>query len=272
MQTRMMMKNWRVLTIFLAVGLYVVGWPMASAELTAKVVLVQNYEPPPQAEFPDIQKATPAPETLTQQDRDRLESLVPLLEGRQELWAMGEFVHYGKHSVPFVVKALTMPGARIRYNAIETLSMIKDPSSVSELLNVAKDPNEISRVRSHALRVATRLDSTKVLPAIKEMAKDENSTVRLTAAFEARSVRQKEILPILIGIIADPEEFVSVTARESFWRLTGFSGSRRHNWEASTLKDRKEWSQEWRTWLKENESRFGPPANPQPQQSPTPSS
>ena len=242
------------------------------AEQSGRITLVQSYEPPPKAEFPDIQEATPAPEMLSQQDRDRLESLIPLLEGRQELWAMGEFVHYGKHSVPFVLsKPCRCQVARIRFNAIETLAMIKDPSPVSELLNVATDPNEISRVRTHAIRVATRLDWTKVLPAIKEMAKDENSTIRRTAVFEARSVRQKEILPILIETIADPEQFVSITARESFWRLTGFSGSRR-NWEISTVEDRKEWSKEWWTWFKENESRFGPPKSSQPQQSPAPSS
>ncbi len=241
------------------------------SELTGSIVRVQGYDAPPEAEFPAIPKATPAPETLTEQDRDRLESLVPLLEGRQELWAMGEFVHYGKHSVPFVIKALTMPGTRIRYNAIETLSMIKDPSPVSALLDVAMNTNEISRVRTHAIRVATRLDWMKVFPAIKEMVKDKNSTIRRTAVFEARSVRQKEILPIIIETIGDPEQFVSLTALESFRRLTGFSGSR-HKWEISTQEDRKNWSKEWWTWFKENESRFGPPPNSQQPVSPAPTS
>ena len=249
---------WPILMILMGFMTFPFGIANGGVEQSGQVVLVQSFEPPPQAEFPDIPKATPAPETLSQQERDRLESLVPLLEGRQELWAMGEFVHYGKHSVPYVVKALNMPGPRIRYNAIETLSMIKDPSPVDALLEVAMNKNEVSRVRTHAIRVATRLDWTKVLPAIKDMAKDENSTIRKTAVYEARSVRQKEILPILIETIGDPEQFVSITARESFWRLTGFSGSS-HDWEISTPKDRKEWSKEWWTWFKENESRFGPP-------------
>ena len=234
-------------------------------------VLVQGYEPPPQAEFPSIPDATPAPDELSQKDKDRLESLVPLLEGRQELWAMGEFVHYGKHSVPFVQKALTMPGPRLRYNAIETLSMIKEPMPVPSLLEVAVNKLEISRIRAHAIRVATRLDWTKVLPAISEMAKDENSTIRRTAVYEARNVRQKAVLPFLIKMISDPEQFVSLTARESFWRLTGFGGSN-HDWETSTLKDRETWSQEWWTWFKENESRFGPPPTSSGQSSVAPSS
>jgi hypothetical protein len=85
-------------------------------------VLVQiPYEPPPKAEIPDIPEATPAPTELSEKDRERLESLIPLLEGQQEYWAIGEFVHYGKHSVPYLVKALKRPGPRLRYNAIETL-------------------------------------------------------------------------------------------------------------------------------------------------------
>ncbi|MGB0910520.1 MAG: HEAT repeat domain-containing protein [Nitrospirales bacterium] len=257
-----------ILIFFVAIPF---GMASADIEPSAHVIFVQAYESPPEVEFPDIPQATPAPEVLSLQDRDRLESLVPLLEGRQELWAMGEFVHFGKHSVPFVIKALSMPGPRIRYNAIETLSMIKDPSPVSALLDVAKSKDEISRVRTHAIRVATRLDWMKVFPAIKEMVKDENSTIRRTAVFEARRVRQKEILPILIETIGDPEQFVSLTALESFRRLTGFSGAP-HNWEISTQEDRKKWSQEWWTWFKENESRFGPPQNAQPPRTASPTS
>ena len=264
--------NWRVLIVLIVIT--VISCGLVNAEIgqrSESVIFVQGYDPPPKAQFPKIPEATPAPESLSPKDRDRLESLVPLLEGRQEFWAMGEFVHYGKHSVPFVVKALTMPGTRIRYNAIETLSMIKDPSPVAALLRVATDTEEVSRVRTHAIRVATRLDPTRVLPAIKEMVKDENSTIRRTAVYEARKVRQKKVLPLLIEAIADPEQFVSVTARESFWKLTGFSGSG-HNWEASTVEDRKEWSKEWWTWYKENESRFGPPPTSQGQQPSSPSS
>lgn len=249
--------TWPILILLMASVATFCGWASAETDQSARSILIQGYAPPPKAEFPDIPKATPAPEVLTQKDRDRLDSLVPLLAGKQELWVMGEFVHYAKHSVPFVVKALKMPGPRIRYNAIETLSMIKDPSAVPALLDVATNSEDISRVRSHAIRVATRLDSQKVHPALKKMVKDDNSTIRRTAAFEARNVRQKEVLPILIETIGDPEKFVSITALESFWRLTGFSGTS-HDWEMSTEKDRKAWSQEWSAWLKENENRLEP--------------
>jgi len=213
------------------------------------------YEPPPQPEYTPGEDATPAPEHLTEQEQKRLETLLPLLDGNQELWAIGEFVHFGQHSVPHLIKALKMPGSRIRFNAVETLSMIKDPSAVPALVEIALDPNEEPKVRSHALRVATRLDPNQVIPAIEGMAKDPNSTIRNTAVFEARYVHRKEVLPIIIGVIPDPEQYVSITARDSFWILTRFSGPI-HDWEVSTPEKRKEWAKEWWTWWEENKGRF----------------
>lgn len=213
------------------------------------------FEPPPQPEYTPGEDATPAPEILTEQEQKRLDSLLPLLDGNQELWAIGEFVHFGKNSVPHLIKALKMPGSRIRFNAVETLSMIKDPSAVPALVEVALEPNEESKVRSHALRVATRLDPNQVIPAIEGMAKDPNSTIRNTAVFEARYVHRKEVLPIIIGVIPDPEQYVSITARDSFWILTRFSGSI-HDWEISTPEKRKEWAKEWWAWWEENKDRF----------------
>ena len=95
-----------------------------------------------------------------------------------------------------LVKALTMPGPRIRYNAIETISMLKAASAVPALVLAAKEPNEIPRVREHALRVAIRLDPSKAPEAIQAMAKDPNSSVRRAAAFESRYVREKAVVPI----------------------------------------------------------------------------
>jgi len=208
------------------------------------------FEVPSQPEYEAPEPATPAPEELSDQEKVRLEGLVPLLEGKQELWVMGEFVHYGKHSTPYLSKALTLPGVRVRYNAIETMSMIKDPSSVPALLERAMDVHEVPRVRAHAIRVATRIDPTQVVPAIAAMVKDENSTIRSTAVFEARHVPLKEILPIIISVIPDPEKYVAITARDSFWVLTKFSGQI-HDWEISTPEDRSRWVKEWWEWLDE---------------------
>lgn len=257
--------------LLLVVTLVLFSGVSASFEISDHWVLAQiPYEPPPNPEFPDIPEATPAPSKLSGEEKKRLEALIPLLEGQQEYWAMGEFVHFGKHSIPYLVKALKMPGPRLRYNAIETISMIKNPTAVPGLLEVARDKNEMSRIRSHAIRTATRIDPTQVLSTIKEMVKDPNSTIRNTAVFEARRVRQKEILPIIIGVIPDPEQYVSITARDSFWRLTGFSGQP-HDWETSTPKDREEWAKEWWAWWEENKGKFGgaAPTTPSPT-APTP--
>lgn len=216
--------------------------------LKPRVVPVQlPYESPPKPEFPEVPKATPAPKELSPEDMERAEALVPLLSGRQELWAMGEFVHLGKPVVPILTKALKKPEPRLRYNAIETLAMIKDPSAVPALKETALEENEMTRVREHALRVAVRLDPSRMLSTIKQLADDPEATMRKTAAFEARNIRQKEVLPVLIELIPDEQRYVSRTAIESFWYLTRFGGTP-HNWENSTAEQRQTWVQEWKDW------------------------
>jgi HEAT repeat protein len=149
---------------------------------------------------------------------------------------MGEFVHLGEPSVPVLVKALNMPGPRIRYNAIETISMLHAVSAVPALITTAKEPNEIPRVREHALRVAIRLDPSKSPEAIQVMSKDPNPSIRKTAAFEARYVREKAVIPILIDMIADDERFVALSAVQSLWILT-LHETEFHDWDTSTKQD-----------------------------------
>jgi HEAT repeat protein len=146
-----------------------------------------------------------------------------------------------------LVKGLTMPGPRIRYNTIETISMLKAASAVPALVAAAKEPNEIPRVREHALRVAVRLDAPKAVEAIEVMAKDQNSTIRKAAAFESRYVREKPVVSVLIGMIPDEERFVSLSAVHSLWILTRHE-TEFHDWETSTKQDRQEWAAEWFEW------------------------
>jgi HEAT repeat protein len=205
------------------------------------------YEAPPKGQDQSAESVPQNTKALTAGEMQRAEALLPLLEGAQEFWAMGEFVHLGEPSVPVLVKGLTMAGPRIRYNTIETISMLKAASAVPALVAVAKEQNEIPRVREHALRVAIRLDMTKVVDAIEVMAKDQNSSIRKTAAFEARYVRDKAVVPLLIGMIADEERFVAFSAVQSLWILTRHE-TEFHDWETSTKQDRQEWATEWLEW------------------------
>jgi hypothetical protein len=205
------------------------------------------YEAPPKTQnVPDV-SVPQNNKPLSPEELQRAEALLPLLEGKQEFWAMGEFVHLGEPVVPVLVKGLTMPGPRIRFNTIETLSMLHATGAVPALLTTAKEPNEIPRVREHALRVAVRLDPSKTPEAIAVMAKDQNSTIRKAAAFEARYVREKAVIPILIDMIADDERFVGLSAVQSLWILTRHE-TEFHDWEISTKQDRQEWSVEWLEW------------------------
>jgi len=171
---------------------------------------------------------------------------------------MGEFVHLGAPAIPVLVKALKMPGTRTRYNAIETLLMIKEPSAVPALIESAKKPNEMPRIREHALRVAVRLDPSLVPSAIEVMAKDPNPSLRRAAAFEGRYVRQRAVVPVLIELLKDDERFVAISVIHSLWLLTRHE-SEIHDWDTSTKQDRVEWAQEWTDWWKANQETFEVP-------------
>ncbi len=246
-----MMKKASWLVVMWVLGiLFVVpqgSWAWQNST-NGKLIPVQiPYDAPPEAEFPDIPKATPAPEVLSEEELKRAEGLLPLLEGRQELYVMGELVHLGKPVVPVLVKALKMPGARVRYNAIEALSIIKDPRAVPYLLQTAMDFEEMTRVRERALRVAVKLDPVQSLTALKILVDDKSDTMRRAVAFLSRYIRDTEIPPLLIQLLGDNERYVAVTARDSFWRLTRFSG-KPHDWQGSTQEQRKQWATEWTEW------------------------
>ncbi len=230
----------------------------ATGSRSASLIPVQvPYDAPPQPEFPEIEQATPAPEVLSEKELKRAEALLPLLEGRQELYVIAEFVHLGKPVVPVLVKALKLPGSRLRYNAIETLSIIKDPQAVPALLDTAKDSGEVTRVRAHALRVAIRLAPMETLSTLQELVKDEQDTIRRAVAFGSRHVRRPEAVSLLIELLADQEKYVSLTALESFWRLTRWVGPPR-DWQGSTHEQRIAWAKEWGAWwdktLKEHQA------------------
>lgn len=88
------------------------------------------YEAPPKGQDLSAESVPQNTKPLTAAEVQRAEALLPLLEGAQEFWAMGEFVHLGEPAVPVLVKGLAMPGPRIRYNVIETISMLDRKSVV----------------------------------------------------------------------------------------------------------------------------------------------
>jgi len=233
-----------------------VGMSLLDAWAAPPVWPVQMpYEAPPKSEpVPDVSVA-PNTKALTPEELQRAEALLPLLEGKQEFWAMGEFVHLGESVLPVVTKALTMSGPRIRYNAIETLSMIKAPAAVPALLETAKLSSEIPRIREHALRVAVRLDPLQTPPAIQVMGKDANSVIRKAAAFEARYVRHKDVIQPLIDLVGDEERFVAMSAVQSLWMLTRHE-TEFHDWDASNQQDRQVWAQEWTEWWNQSKETF----------------
>lgn len=259
------MARWKsVGVVLLAVGFVwaVTGtqsWAQAPGERGGEATGPYDFERPPETQKAPDTSVPPNTQSLSEEELKRAEALLPLLEGKQEYWAIGEFVHLGLPVVPVLVKALTMPGPRIRYNAIETLSILNAASAVPALLDTAKQPNEMPRIREHALRVSVRLDPSQTVEAIAVMAKDMNSSIRKSAAFEARYVRERDVVDVLIGLLVDDERFVSISALHSLWILTRHE-TEMHDWESSTKSQREEWAQEWSDWWRHEKGTFEMPA------------
>src|SRR5256712_14066598 len=121
----------------------------------------------------------PAALALTEEETKRAEALIPLLDGEQEFWAIGEFVHIGPQALPVLAKALQHPTRRIRMNAIETMFMIKDKAAVPILNSVAANEQEIPAVRDKARRVAVPLDPAPPLPRLQASARYPPRTSRV---------------------------------------------------------------------------------------------
>src|SRR3989454_4771454 len=163
----------------------------------------------------------PAALALTEEETKRAEALIPLLDGEQEFWAIGEFVHIGPPAIPVLAKGVRHPSRRVRINAIETMSMIKDKAAVPILNAVAANEEEIPAVREKALRVAIRLDPAHAGAAREAMAKDPSETIRNAVGSESRVVKDKAAIDLLITLLADHSSSVADGAFRTLWNFTG---------------------------------------------------
>ena len=218
--------------------------------------------------------AAPASLALTEDETKRAEALIPMLDGPQELWAIGEFAHLGPPAVPVLAKALQHQSRRVRMNAIETLSLIKDKSAVPFLSTQAANQQEVPAVREKALRVIVRLDPANALPALRAIAADPNDGIRNAVTNESRLVKDKAVIDLLIAMLADDTSSVADGAHRT---LYGFTGRlvERQDFVQSTKEQRVAWSKDWAQWWTANRGtfQFAPSsgfANPLPAPNPAP--
>ena len=97
--------RWVIVLVGLILGMAQTLW----AEPIGKgwVIPVQvPYEAPPKGQDLPAESVPQNTKPLTPQEVQRAEALLPLLEGAQEFWAMGEFVHLGEPSVPVLAKVI----------------------------------------------------------------------------------------------------------------------------------------------------------------------
>jgi HEAT repeats len=188
-------------------------------------------------------------------ETQRAEALIPLLEGRQEFWAIGEFVHLGPPAVPVLVNALNHPSRRVRLNAIEAIYLIKDKSALSALNAAAANPGEIPAVREKALRVAIRLDPENAIPALEAMSRDRDEAIRNVVVSESRQIKNNAVIELLIAMLGDDAPSVADGALRT---LYGFTGRlvERQDFLQSTKEQRMAWSKEWAQWWEANRDKF----------------
>jgi hypothetical protein len=196
-----------------------------------------------------------AAQALTEQEAKRAEAAIPLLEGAQEYWAIGEFVHLGPPVVPILAKGLQHPSRRVRQNTIESMYLIRDKSAVPFLNTVAADVGEIEAVREKALRVAVQLDPPNSVSALQAMAKDESLSVRNAVAYESQHVKDKAVIDLLIALLADNSRSVADGAHRTLWGFTGRLVERQ-DFMQSTKEQRVAWSKDWADWWAENRDKF----------------
>ncbi|MCE9536436.1 MAG: hypothetical protein K8R65_08505, partial [Nitrospirae bacterium] len=98
--------SWGVLVLAVLLG---APQPLRADSVgTGWAILVQvPYEAPPKGQDVLAESVPQNTKPLTPEEVQRAEALLPLLEGKQEFWAMGEFVHLGEPAVPVLVKGLT---------------------------------------------------------------------------------------------------------------------------------------------------------------------
>ncbi len=189
------------------------------------------------------------------QEARRAEALIPLLEGRQEFWALGEFVHLGPPAVPVLIKALHDPSRRIRLNAIEAMYLIKDKSALSGLTAVAANSKELPVVREKALRVAIRLDPENAMPALEAMARDPDEIIRNAVVSESRQIKNSAVIELLIPMLGDDASSVADGALRTLYGLTGRLVERQ-DFLQSTKEQRVSWSKEWAEWWEATRNKF----------------
>src|SRR5437879_3382109 len=197
----------------------------------------------------------PAALALTEEETKRAEALIPLLDGEQEFWAIGEFVHIGPPAIPVLAKGVRHPSRRVRMNAIETMSIIKDKAAAPILTAVAATEEEIPAVREKALRVAIRLDPAHAVPALEAMAKDSSETIRNAVVSESRFVKDKAVIALLINLLAGHSHSVADGAVRTLWNFTGRMVEGQ-DFIQSTKEERVAWARDWARWWADNRDKF----------------
>ena len=138
---------------------------------------------------------------LTRHPDKRVASKAALLVGRRIL------------SRDWVERHLSSTDSRIRANVVESLWHVNSALAAQTLRRCAGDEN--NRVRGNALVGLHLLGDRSVDWRIRQLAKDSRPNFRRTAAWVIGTMQDRELIPLLEGLLADPSQKVGRAAAKA---------------------------------------------------------
>lgn len=158
-------------------------------------------------------------------------ALIDALDSPQAYCAIGKLNFMGSAAVSDLIKGLSRRSPVVRSRIVTVLGMIKDPAAVPALGGLVKNYDESPSNKILAFQTVADIDRNAAVKLIAPMAADRSDSVRDVAAVNARSFRRKEMIPILIGLLTDPQLFVAGSAASSLGALTGRT-AKGQDWES----------------------------------------
>jgi len=148
-------------------------------------------------------------------DPSVVEALIEIIQSELEiptyltvLHALGEFASV--EALPYFLKALQYKqDSSVRQSAAEALGKLKDPTSLSELLEALYDDDK--NVRIEVVKALGHFADPSAIKAITEVLYNEDTDTQIVAAETLGKTENPSLAPILIQALEKSESYLKVT-------------------------------------------------------------
>mgnify|MGYP006278813981 CR=1 FL=1 len=188
--------------------------------------------PPGNSEIEDIERALRSPRAQTRvkaimalvqiKDPQAL-SRLRRLEGREEnslvraalVLAVG--LMGSKSDLDFVRSFFSEKNPKVRCNAIEALLRLGGDSCARDLVQALKDKS--IRVKNRALEALIDMDPQALALSLQKMLQSGEKSSRDLAAYALLKLERRDTIPLIVGLLADPEMSIRLKARNTLVNL-----------------------------------------------------